>query len=236
MSFIRAQTNDSLKDFRSDSGEEPSCYIHAYHKAQQERQDNSTFTDSQLIASVVNLFLAGSDTTATTLRWAIFILAHHPEIQEQVHDEIRKQTGGQSLLNYADRTKLPLTEATLLETQRLANLVPLGVMHRTMAPSKLYGYDIPAGTAVVSVLTAVHCDPKVYPNPERFDPNRFLNANKNGEKDDVFTNLIPFGVGMSWVVTLKNTYLGASASESMSVCFCAFMPLFRPEQLLKPNA
>jgi len=222
MDFIKDQTSDALKDFRLEKGDEPNNYIQAFYKAQRELDDNSTFTDAQLIGNVVNLFLAGTDTTATTLRWAIFIMAHHPKIQERVHDEIKKETGGgQSLLNYAERNRLLLTEAVIMETQRVANLVPLGVMRKTMAPSQLFGYDIPAGTAVVPNLTAVHYDPKIYPNPEIFDPNRFLNANKTGEKDNVFTHLIPFQIG-------KRVCLGeALAKMELFTFFTALVSRYR---------
>lgn len=148
------------------------------------------------MASVGSLFIAGTDTSATTLRWAIFYLAHYPEWQEKVFEEIRSRTGEEhALLNYADRTKLPLTDAVIMETQRMANLVPLGVMRRTVVESKLCGYDIPENTVVVPLLTAVLRDPKVYPNPEKFDPSRFLQPGKIGEKGAEVTHLIPFSAG-----------------------------------------
>lgn len=178
------------------SRDEPSNYIQAFYKARQDREDNWTFTSDQLLTSVSNLFIAGTDTTATTLRWAIFYLAHNPEWQDKIFEEIRSQIGEErTLLAYADRTKLPLTEAVIMETQRMANLVPLGVMRRTMVKSKLCGYDIPEDTVVVPLLTAVLRDPEVYPNPEKFDPNRFLTASKVGEKGAQITHLIPFLAG-----------------------------------------
>jgi len=206
-----------LKNYSFDKGDEPTNYVEAFYKAQKEREDNSTFNDPQLIASVANLFVAGTDTTATTLRWGIFYMAHFPDIQAKVYEEIKNVSGGHSLLNYADRTKLPYTEAVIAEIQRMANLIPLGVLRRTVAPSKLFGYDIPEGTLVLPDLSAVLWDPKVYPNPRSFDPNRFLNARKNGEKVDEFTHLIPFQAG-------KRICLGESlAKMELFIFFTALM-------------
>lgn len=184
-----------MKDF-DPLRDEPNNYVQAFYQAKHEGKGDWTFTDNQLITSVFNLFVAGTDTTATTLRWALFYMAHNPEWQEKVYNEILKETSGQSLLNYSDRIKLPLTDATLMETQRMANLAPLSVMHRTEAKCKLLGYDIPEDTVVVPLLTAVLWDPKVYPNPRQFDPSRYLNGNKIGDiKGPEWTHLIPFSVG-----------------------------------------
>jgi cytochrome P450 family 2 subfamily J len=222
LSFIKDQTNEVMKNGPLNKGEEPTNYIQAFCKAQQEQDDNWTFTNPQLIGSVANLFVAGTDTTATTLRWALFFLAHHPEIQDEVYEEIQKETGGgQSLLDYADRTKLPYTEATIMETQRMADLVPLGVMRRTIAPSKLCGYDIPVGTIVVPLLAAVLTDPKTYPNPDKFDPTRFLSGSKSGGKEETHTHLIPFLAG-------KRVCLGESlAKMELFIFFTALISKYK---------
>jgi len=192
--FIKSEMAESLKDFDLDK-DEPNNYVQAFYKEQHQSKEKWSFTDEQLLTSVHNLLVGGTDSTATTLRWAIFYLAHNPEWQEKVYEEIRKETPGNLFLNYGDRTKMPLTEATIMETQRLGNLVPLGIMRRAMVDNKLFGYDIPEDTVVVPLLTGVLWDPKIYPDPEAFDPTRFLNGHKNGEKTVEVTHLIPFSVG-----------------------------------------
>lgn len=119
-------------------------------------------------------------------------MASYPEVQDRVHNEIVEQFGHDELPSFADRTKLPFTEATLLEIQRNANLVPLSLIHRTMEPAKLLGYDIPQETWVINSIWALHHDPKYFPEPDKFLPDRFLD-----EKGHLKRNLplIPFSTG-----------------------------------------
>lgn len=190
--FVRDEIQKTMKHF-DPKKDEPSNYVQAFYKAQIDRvKDSWTFTDGQLTASVVNLFTGGTSTTAMTLRWALFYLCHYPEWQEKIYQEIRDTTSGSDNVSYGDRAKLPLTEATIMESQRCGNIGPFGTVHRTTTSCKLAGYDIPADTVVVPFLTAILQDPKVYSNPEKFDPTRFVNGDKKG---DQFTHLIPFLIG-----------------------------------------
>jgi len=100
--------------------------------------------------------------------------------------------GTSVLPSYADRTKLPFTEAVVMETQRIADLVPSGVSRRTLAPTKLMGYDIPENAIVVSLLHNVLHNPDYYPNPAKFDPTRFLDPSGKVVRDP---KLIPFQAG-----------------------------------------
>lgn len=184
----------AMDQSKIDNDFEPTNYVQAFYKAQVQRGPDSTFTDAQLTVSVLNLFVAGTDSTATTIRWALFYLARYPELQETIREEIRSQTGSTGIPDNADRVKLPLTEATIMEVQRLGNLTPLGVLRRTMTISKLCGYDIPEDTIVVPLLTSVLSDPETYPEPDKFDPTRFLVRN-DGEYKDRFTKFVPFQLG-----------------------------------------
>lgn len=153
---------------------------------------SSNFTEAQLVEIGVELFAAGTETTANTIRWAILYLAHNPDIQQKMYEEIRDTMGRGKLPALEHKSRLPFTEAVIMETQRMANLVPLSVMHRTMAATKLMGYDIPADTLVVPLLTAALSDPKTYPKPDEFNPYRFLDAEGKVKKDP---RLIPFSAG-----------------------------------------
>jgi len=109
-----------------DLDSEPNNYIHAFMKAASSENKDSYFSNSQLLATVNDLFSAGTETTSTTIRWAILYLARHPDIQEKLYQEIKEKVGVSALPSYADKTKLPFAEAVVMETQRCANLVPLG--------------------------------------------------------------------------------------------------------------
>ena len=92
-------------------------------------QENS-FTEERLPQMIFDLFVAGTDTTATTLRWALLLLSVNQQIQSQLHAQIDKTIGQTRLPNMNDRRALPLVDAVLEETARMASLVPQNVQHK----------------------------------------------------------------------------------------------------------
>ena len=88
--------------------------------------------------------------------------------------------------------QLQYTEATLLEIQRVASIVPLNVPHATLDSMVIDGYDIPKGTAMFTNNYFIHRDPRYWTNPEKFDPTRFLNSDGKVYRPDGF---MPFSVG-----------------------------------------
>lgn len=190
ISFTEKNLNETMSMY--DPEAEANNYIHAFMKAASDEKTDS-FNKAQLQATVGDLFSAGTETTSTTVRWAILFLAHHPEIQEKLYKEIKNQVGTSALPSYADKTKLPFAEAVVMETQRLADLVPLGVVRRSVAPTKFLGYDIPEDAIILPLLTNVLHNPDVYEDPLKFNPARFLDGNGKIVRDP---KLIPFQSGM----------------------------------------
>jgi cytochrome P450 len=90
------------------------------------------------------------------------------------------------------RSKLPYTEAVLLEIQRRGNVVPTALLHTVNATTHLENYVLPKGTHIIPNLTVVLMDPAVFPNPDKFIPERFLNENGSFVPHP---NVVPFGVG-----------------------------------------
>ncbi|XP_064647300.1 cytochrome P450 2U1-like isoform X2 [Lineus longissimus] len=171
-------------------------FIDAYLVEIEKRMEvdpNTTFTDAQLRVVISDLFIAGSETTASTLRFAILFMILNPDIQEKVQAEIDEVIGGERKPNTADRTKMQYTEAVLMEIQRAASIVPFGAPHgNTQQDIELEGYTIPRKAIVMSNLYAVHHDKTYWPYPDTFNPKNFLD-----EKGNVVHNerLIPFLIG-----------------------------------------
>ena len=84
-----------------------------------------------LKVTLFDLFLAGSETTSTSLTWAALYMVRYPEIQGKVQEELDKVVGVNRSPSMTDKPNLPFTEAVLMEIQRHANIVPLGVQHFT---------------------------------------------------------------------------------------------------------
>ncbi|XP_019639938.1 PREDICTED: cytochrome P450 2D6-like [Branchiostoma belcheri] len=148
--------------------------------------------EDNIINVIKNLFLAGSDTTATTLRWALLYLVMNQDVQRKVQDEIDVALGKQTP-SMLLRDHLPYTEATIREAQRIRSIAPSSVPHETTAPATILGHQIPAGTFILPNLWSLHMDPKYWPDPERFDPTRFLDA--DGQLAPGTESFLPFSIG-----------------------------------------
>ncbi|XP_033626927.1 cytochrome P450 2J6-like [Asterias rubens] len=141
---------------------------------------------------VGDLFVAGSETTNTTLRWSMLYMMAYPDVQHRVQKELDDVTLGNRLPKTTDKPKLPYTEAVLCEIQRCSTIVPLAVPHYSSEDTTLSGFNIPKGTIVISNLWHQHHDPLVWEQPDKFLPERFLDKDGNFSCPREFT---PFGIG-----------------------------------------
>nr|AUX14893.1 cytochrome p450 CYP2K47 [Kryptolebias marmoratus] len=152
---------------------------------------NSNYTDENLLATVMNLFAAGTETTTTTLRWSLLYMTKYPKIQAKVQEELNTVVGSRQV-QVQDKQNLPFTNAVIHETQRLANIVPLALAHRTSQDVTFQGHFIEKGTIVFPVLTTVLHDESEWEKPYDFHPAHFLDKDGNFTKRDAF---LPFSAG-----------------------------------------
>ncbi|XP_038059755.1 cytochrome P450 2J6-like [Patiria miniata] len=149
-------------------------------------------TNKNIVGTIANLFAAGMETTATTLHWALLYMAVYPEIQQRVQAEIDAVVGRNRLPRMADKQELNFTQAVMLEVQRIAVVTPFGFPHAAAADTELMGFRIPKGSLLVSNFWALFRDPKVWPEPDKFKPERFLDKDGLAFKPE---ELIPFSTG-----------------------------------------
>ena len=136
------------------------------------------------------------ETTSTTLRWALLLMASYPEIQEKVRAEIFEQIGRERLPQYADRSLLPFTEAVLCEVHRFVSIVPSGIAHSAERETRVRGYTIPKDSMIIVNLYAVHRQANLWPDPHHFNPEVNFVKRSNGKVELKNTEfLVPFGVG-----------------------------------------
>ena len=152
----------------------------------------SLLTEISLNVTIRQMFMAGTDTTALTLRWAMVYMVTNPDVQEKVHEEIDEAVGRNRLPRLSDKPNLQYTQAVILEIQRMATISRLGIPHGCTKTTTIRGFTIPEGCVVMSNLWAIHRDPELWPEPNKFKPERFLD-----DKGQVFNRdeLIPFSTG-----------------------------------------
>ncbi|NP_001001757.2 cytochrome P450 2H2 [Gallus gallus] len=174
---------------------DPSCprdFIDAFINKMQQEKENSYFTVESLTRTTLDLFLAGTGTTSTTLRYGLLILLKHPEIEEKMHKEIDRVVGRDRSPCMADRSQLPYTDAVIHEIQRFIDFLPVNLPRAVIKDTKLRDYFIPKDTMIFPLLSPILQDCKEFPNPEKFDPGHFLNANGTFRKSNYF---MPFSAG-----------------------------------------
>ncbi|KAH1003748.1 hypothetical protein HUJ04_003617 [Dendroctonus ponderosae] len=154
-----------------------------------------SFTDDQLIALCLDLFMAGAETTSSSLGFAAMYMVLNPDVQKKVQAELDEVVGRGKWPTLKDKGNLKYTQAVLLELQRISNLAPMGIAHRAVKTTKLMGYDIAENTIILTNLYSLHMDPKIWENPKKFQPERFLDRNKLNAHEDYY---IPFGLGPPW--------------------------------------
>ena len=158
------------------------------------------------------MFVAGTETVTTTLRWSMIYMAIYPDIMSRVQKEIDDVIGPSRMVSFNDRSSMPYTRAVIHEIQRFADIAPLGVPHKALQDIHTRGYVIPAGTLIMPFHYAVHRDPKHWDKPYCFNPGRFLDEKGDFRAAD---EVIPYGLGtLHLMITTPKCNLQWASIES----------------------
>lgn len=148
-------------------------------------------TDNQIRDEVVTMFLAGHETTAIGLSWAFTLLHQHPEVRQKLEEEVDRVLGTRQP-EASDYRDLPYTNAIFKEALRTYTPIPL-TSRVSLDWDEIGGYAIEPNTNVMLNYYGTHHHPEVWPEPDRFDPERFMDA--EAEKARPRFAFVPFGGG-----------------------------------------
>lgn len=181
------------------------------------RKGRDGFNKDELYGVIFDLFAAGSETTSTTLRWAILFLILNPEVQKQCHQELDKISG--AIPSLSDMDSLHYCQATILEILRVGSTAPGTLVHQAMSNVEVGGYKLKKGTLLVGNFFSTHFDEEYWEDPQQFRPERFLS--EDGKILTDTPNFFPFSVG-------KRVCLGESlAKVELFLFFTAIVKSFQ---------
>uniref|UniRef100_A0AAU8HQ35 Flavonoid 3'-hydroxylase n=1 Tax=Silybum marianum TaxID=92921 RepID=A0AAU8HQ35_SILMA len=159
--------------------------------------EGGKLSDIEIKALLLNLFVAGTDTSSSTVEWAMAELIRHPQLLKQAQEEMDTVVGQDRLVSELDLSRLTFLEAIVKETFRLHPSTPLSLPRIASESCEVNGYYIPKGSTLLVNVWAIARDPKMWTDPLEFRPTRFLprgekpNANVKGNDFEI----IPFGAG-----------------------------------------
>ncbi|CAI4222414.1 unnamed protein product [Auanema sp. JU1783] len=175
LEFVQKQVNERKEAVRSGEHiivDEGTDYVDAYMKKIENEKDNpsSGFTERSLLINLLDIWIAGQETTTTTLMWGLIFLLNHPEVTEKIRKEIQTTTHSQRALTLKDKNDTPYFNAAINKTN-------------------IGDYVIEPGVPITAELSLIMSNEKDFKNSEKFYPERFL------ENEKLEQNVIPFGIG-----------------------------------------
>jgi cytochrome P450 len=143
------------------------------------------------------MIAGGNDTIMVTLTWAISLLLNNCHVLKKAQEELDIEVGKEIIVNESDIHKLIFIQAIVKETLRLYPPAPLSTPREFLEDCTIGGYQVPKGTRLITNIWKIQTDPRVWSNPLKFDPERFLITHKHVKVKGIGQHfeLIPFGSG-----------------------------------------
>ncbi len=158
-------------DERRRTGEDRGDLLSMLLMATDSEGDGRGMNDTQLRDEALTIFLAGHETTANALTWTWYLLSQNPDAEARLHAEIDEVLGGRES-GFDDLATLPYTRMVLAESMRLYPPA-WAIGRRAISAFKVRGYTVPKRSVVLMSQYIMHRDPRYFPDPERFDPERW---------------------------------------------------------------
>ncbi|PKA59148.1 Cytochrome P450 71A1 [Apostasia shenzhenica] len=178
--FLEQILEEHIDRRRGSAAESHPCvdFIDVLLSLKEENNEEAAITleRSDLKGLILDIFAAGTDTSAATMQWVMAELLSHPNSMRKVQEEIRQTVGSNStvMVKEEDIDQMKYFKAAIKETLRMHPSLPLLIPRMAMKDAMLRGYSIPAGTWVLVNVWKIARDPKYWENADEFQPERFL--------------------------------------------------------------
>jgi len=194
ISMIHEKYQAHLKDYESGLVRDFSdALIEAKEESIAQGKESAPYLhDKNLSYTLMDLFLAGSDSTNMTLRWIMLFMAKYPEMQDKMRREVEDEVG-ERLVMQEDKSNCDYVNAFISETLRLRG-APFGVPHKSLCDTQVKGVKIKKNTPVSILQYGIMTDPKVFSDAITFKPERWLESSGKYLSTRP-AGFIPFGMG-----------------------------------------
>jgi len=172
---------------------QPSLALEGLRETESLRGQEREKAEEVLSGALGSMYGAGTDTTVASMVSFFVVALFHPKIQTTAQRELDAVTNRERLPTFEDRPSLPFVDAICKELLRWAPVIPLAVPHATTEDDVYEGFFIPKGAVVIGNAWAILRDPDMYPEPDSFKPERFLNPDGSLHDDPVLTSTFGFG-------------------------------------------
>lgn len=190
--FMRSRMAEKKQQQRSDEGKKD--FLSTVLEFEGDAKEGiGSITQHNAVIIILEMFLAGSETTSVSIEWAMTELLRNPETMKKAKAELNEVIGPHRLVEEKDIEQLKYLQAVVKETLRLHPPVPLLLPRRALEDATYMGYHIPKGTQIFVNVWAIGRDPDVWADPLLFKPERFLSSNTDYKGQNY--ELIPFGSG-----------------------------------------
>ncbi|CAK9798149.1 Probable cytochrome P450 303a1 [Anthophora quadrimaculata] len=186
--FLKEELDNHKRTFISGS---PRDLMDVYLTVLNSENYSSTFSESQLLAICMDLFMAGSETTSKALGFCFLYLVLFPNVQKKAHEEIDRVIGRNRPPNLEDRTRMTYMNAIVLESLRMFMGRTLNVPHRALKDTTILNYKIPKDTMLIVNFNRIIMDDS-WGDPEVFRPERFIDESGNLISPNTY---FPFSIG-----------------------------------------
>ncbi|XP_014285899.1 probable cytochrome P450 303a1 [Halyomorpha halys] len=205
--FLKAELDRHKETFQKD---DPRDLMDVYLQMLNSEDRKPSFSELQLLAICMDMFMAGSETTSKSLGFGFLYMLLYPEVQTKAREEIDRVVGRDRLPTLNDRPNMPYIESIVYESVRVFMGRTFSIPHRALKSTTLQGYNIPKDTMLIANFNGVLMNKQFWGDPEVFRPERFIEDGKVVVPD----YYLPFGYG-------KHRCLGQTLARSNVFLFTA---------------
>ncbi|KAL5735745.1 hypothetical protein ACOSQ2_030533 [Xanthoceras sorbifolium] len=190
---ILNEHKDRKQNMKTGQGKAEEDLVDVFLRLQQDGDLDFPLTDNNIKAVIWDIFNAGSETSSTAVEWAMLEMLKNPRVMKKAQAEVRRAFDGKGKVDESSIHELKFLKAIVQETLRLHPSAPLLLPRENTESCQINGYEIPTKTRTIVNAWAIARDPKYWIEPEKFNPERFLDSPID-YKGTNFT-YIPFGAG-----------------------------------------